>query len=101
MDLTTFERKIEQLNRGEMVKDPAVFSYAGDCMYEYKRLFEALRRCCALQDQNIDLLRKMNKGLQETIKDQRKCIADLVRKLNDVGASPFDEQMKGADNEVF
>lgn len=71
MDNATFTNHVDKLRKGEYVRDPSVFEYASNGLYETKRLLEAYRTCCALQAQKIELLRHMNKELMESLKRAR------------------------------
>jgi len=76
VDTTTFENQVGKLRKGEYVRDPSVFEYASNGLYETKRLLEAYRTCCALQAQKIELLRHMNKELMESLKRAREASND-------------------------
>ena len=76
MDTTAFENQVSKLRKGEYVRDPSVFEYASNGLYETKRLLEAYRTCCALQAQKIELLRHMNKELMDSLKRAREASND-------------------------
>lgn len=81
MDQTTFDRRIEKLNCGEMITDPSIFSYVNDSLREYRRLFDALRRCCVLQAQKLDIQRQINRGLQNSYREKHTKVAELMERI--------------------
>lgn len=88
MDANIFERRIKQLEDGEFVRDPSLFEYADNAVFELKRLFSALKICCDWQSQKIEILRKLNSGLERSIREQKARIALLEDKLKEAGIEP-------------
>lgn len=91
MDKALFQSRIETLEQGEYVQDPALYHYAGDAMYEYKKLCEALRKCCALQHQKIEMLRKACNSLTKSVTALREVNEELEEqnKLLAIFANPL------------
>ena len=68
MDTSMFERKIENLRKGNYVTDPALYEYANNAMYESRLLMNALKECCQNQSGRMEILRRMNEELAESVK---------------------------------
>lgn len=92
MDKALFLSRIETLEQGEYVQDPSLYQYAGDAMYEYRRLCDALRKCCALQHQKIEMLRKACNSLTKSVTALREVNEELEEqnKLLAIFANPVE-----------
>ena len=88
MDRRTFEHKVQQIQQGEFIDDKSIFEYAHDSFYELKRLFDALRQCCDWQKQKIAILKRLNSGLESSIRSQRAENLLLRSKMLEVGLNP-------------
>ena len=77
MDGSIFRSRCEKLRTGEFVNDPSVFEYAENAMCEWRQLFQALRTCCSLQKQKIEMLRQMNSALEKSMREYRNRIKEL------------------------
>ena len=68
MDTRTFERKIDNLRKGQFVEDPAIYEHANNALYESRLLMNALKECCQNQAGRMNILRRMNEELAESVK---------------------------------
>lgn len=79
MDNALFDARCAKLKTGEYLNDPSVFEYAENAMYEWRRLYDSLRVCCALQSQKIEMLRKINSTLEQQLRTARTRVTELER----------------------
>lgn len=81
MDRKIFESRCDKLRTGEFVNDPSVFEYAENAVCEWQQLYRALRTCCSLQKQKIDMLRSMNSALEKSLRAARQRVTELEDRI--------------------
>lgn len=82
MDGKVFRDRLDRLKKGEFPNDPSVFEYANNAAYEYRALFDAMRTCCTLQKQKVELLRQMNSAMEKSLRERNAKIAELERQVS-------------------
>lgn len=81
MDRIMFEARVDKLKKGEYLNDTSVFNYANNAICEYRQLFDAMRTCCALQKQRLDMLRQMNRSMEKALREARQRVDELEQKV--------------------
>ena len=68
MDRAAFEAKVARIKQGEFSDDTSLRGYVSDNLLSVRKLFDALWDCCCRQNQRIELIRKMNNEMEDSVR---------------------------------